>query len=192
MTALEAPSDFITVEKYLADEEIRDTKHEYDGGTVHPMTDFSNLHNRISGNSLGAFCSQLHGKRYKPFNSATKIRIKLPDHTRFYYPDAMVVENGNPDTDHFQDNPIIIVEVLNDTTRRRDLREKRDAYLAISTLKVLLFAEADTPSVLVHRRQPVGGFSTEQYTELDEVILLPEIEAELALAELYDRVEFAD
>ena len=54
---------------------------------------------------LGA---QLRGKSCRPFNSDTKVRIEYPDHTRFYYPDALVVCQPNPPTDHFQDQPVVI------------------------------------------------------------------------------------
>lgn len=37
------------------------------------------------------FFVSLRGKSCRPYNSDTRIRIEYPDHTRFYYPDAMVV-----------------------------------------------------------------------------------------------------
>ena len=155
------------------------------------MDGFSNLHNTISVNSLVCLHSQFRGKKFQAFNSSTKVRIELPDHTRFYYPDAMVVCQSNPPTDHFQDQPVVIIEVLSDSTRRADLGEKRDAYLMLPSLKVLMFVEPEKPSVSLHRRKSGGGFSIEHHVGLDAVIPLPEIDASLALADLYDRVEFA-
>ncbi|MCX6866629.1 MAG: Uma2 family endonuclease [Verrucomicrobia bacterium] len=98
---------------------------------------------------------------------------------------------SNFPSDHFQDQPVVIIEVLSDSTRRIDLGEKRDAYLTIKSLQVLLFVEPDSPAVTVHRRQPAGGFAHEYYAALDDTIPLPEIAAALPLAELYERVEFA-
>ena len=190
MTAVKKP-DFITVSDYLAGEEISDTKHEYLGGTVHAMAGATNQHNIIATNSLGSLYGQLRRKSCQPFNSDTKVRIEFPDHTRFYYPDAMVVCQMNPASDHFQNQPVVIIEVLSDSTRRADLGEKRDAYLTISSLKVLLFVEPDSPSVTLHRRLPEGGFTIERHAGLDASILLPEIDATLSLADLYERVEFA-
>jgi len=188
MTALEKPH-FITIEDYLAGEEISDVKHEYLGGTVHAMAGATNRHNTIAVNGLASLHSQLRGKSCQPFNRDTKVRIEFPDHTRLYYPDAMVVRDKRSATEHFQDRPLVIVEVLSDSTRRTDLCEKRDAYLTISSLKVLLLVELDTASVLVHRRKPEGGFATELHCGIDATIPLPEIEANLPLADLYERVE---
>jgi Uma2 family endonuclease len=190
MTALKKPIS-ISISDYLAGEEISDVKHEYLGGTVHAMAGATNQHNAISVNALLALGSQLRGKSCRPFNSDTKIRIEYPDHTRFYYPDALVVCHPNPSTDHFQDHPVVIIEVLSDSTRRADLGEKRDAYLTISSLKVLLFAEPDSPEVILHRRKSEGGFAIESHSGLDAVIPLPEIDASLPLAELYEQVVFS-
>ena len=190
MTAVKQPH-FITIEDYLAGEEISGVKHEYIGGTVHAMAGATNQHNSIAGSCFGFLYGQLRGKPSQPFNSDTKIRIEFSDHTRLYYPDAMVVCETKSATDHFQDRPVVIVEVLSDSTRRADLGEKRDAYLTISTLEVLLFIEPDSPSVLVYRRKPEGGFASEQYSGIEDVIPLPEIEADLPLAEVYERVKLS-
>jgi Uma2 family endonuclease len=98
MTVLRQP-DSITVSDYLAGEEISDRKHEYLGGTVHAMAGATIRHNNIALNCLAALHGILRGKSCQPFNSDTKVRIEFPDHTRFYYPDAMVVCQSNPDSD---------------------------------------------------------------------------------------------
>ena len=188
MNSLKKP-DFITLEDYFDGEEISEVKHEYLGGSVHAMAGGTNQHNRIATSALLSLGAQLRGKPCEPFNSDTKVRIEFPDHTRFYYPDAMVVCETKSGTDHFQDRPVVIVEVLSDSTRRTDLCVKRDAYLTIATLKVLLFIEPDSPSVQVFRSKTQGGFALEHYSGLDGVIPLPEIEADLPLAELYERVK---
>ena len=166
-------------------------KHEFIGGLVYAMGGFSNRHNAIALNSLVSIGGQFRGEAFHAFNSSTKVRIEFSDHTRFYYPDAMVVCNSNSLTDHFQDQPVVVIEVLSDSTRRADLGEKRDAYLMLPSLKVLIFVEPEKPSVSLHRRKSGGGFAIEHHVGLDAVIPLPEIEASLALADLYDRAEFA-
>lgn len=190
MTALQHPS-LISIPDYLAGEEAGEIKHEYLGGTVHAMAGATNQHNSISLNCLLSLGNQLRGKPCRPFNSDTKVRIEFPDHTRFYYPDAMVVCQQNPSEDHFQDQPVVIVEVLSPSTRRADLGEKRDAYFTIPTLKVLLCVESTSPYVIVYRRSPGSGFVMEDYKGLDSVISLPEIETSLPLSEIYDRAEFS-
>ncbi|MCX6876151.1 MAG: Uma2 family endonuclease [Verrucomicrobia bacterium] len=189
MTALRQASYLLSIEDYLAGEEQAESKHEYLGGVVHAMAGASNRHNTIASNFLVSLVTRLRGKPCQAFNSDTKVRITFPDHTRFYYPDAMVVCHLNPETDHFQDHPVLIIEVLSESTRRADLTEKRDAYLTLGTLKVLIFVEPDEARVILYRRSlPQGGFAVEEYAGRESVIPLPEIEAEIALGELYERV----
>ncbi len=189
MTALRNPG-FISIDDYLAGEQVSETKHEYLGGIVHAMSGGTRNHSAIATNATTSLQVQLRGKKCRPFNSDLKVRLDLPDHTRFYYPDAQVVcQNSSGDT-LYEGHPVVILEVLSPSTRRADLGEKRDAYLTLPSLRVLILAEADQPYVLVHRRRKDGGFATEEYAALDCVIPLPEIDAVLALAELYEAVEF--
>jgi Uma2 family endonuclease len=189
MSALKRPAP-ITVEDYLAGELVSEVKHEYLGGEVHAMAGASNRHNKVAMNTLLTLGTSLRGKPCRPFNGDTKVRIHYSNHTRFYYPDAMVVCDENPDEDQWQDRPVVIVEVLSESTRRTDLAEKRDAYLTIPSLRVLIFAEPDRPALIVHRREADGGFVREDHTGLDMVVSLPEIDSFLPLAEVYEGVEF--
>jgi hypothetical protein len=54
---------------------------------------------------------------------------------------------------------------------------------------VLVFVEPDEARVLLYRRSlPQGGVAVEELVGRDALIPLPEIDAELALGELYERV----
>jgi Uma2 family endonuclease len=179
----------VSIEDYLRGELDSQVKHEYLGGYVYSMAGARNAHNQIASNTLGAFQARLRGKPCQPFNADTKVRVKLPTHVRFYYPDVSVVCDRNPPTDTFQDRPVVIVEVLSHSTRRDDQTEKKEAYLTIPSLQVYLLIEQDSPAVSVHRRTD-QGFVHETYTELKATIPLAELDTELPLLEVYERVEF--
>lgn len=179
----------IAVDSYLAGELVARVKHEFVGGVVYAMVGASNVHNAIATNALVALGTRLRGKKCRPFNSDTKIRIRLPTHTRFYYPDAAVVCRPNPPDDSFQDEPAVVVEVLSRSTRRHDEGEKKEAYFTIASLAVYLLVEQDEARVTAYRRTE-QGFVAEVYEGPHGVIPLPEIETELPLTELYEAVEF--
>ncbi|MCW1886924.1 Uma2 family endonuclease [Luteolibacter flavescens] len=181
-----------TVADYLDAEKSAEGKHEFVGGFVFAMPSFSNRHNTIAGNAFAILHDRVRGGSFQAFNSSTKVRIQLPDHNRFYYPDAMVVCNPNALGDHFQDQPVVVIEVMSESTRRADLGGKRDAYLRISALKVLLLVEPDMALVTVHRRRAEGGFAVEHHHGLEASIPLAEIDTSLSLAELYDRAGIED
>jgi Uma2 family endonuclease len=182
--------ELVSIADYLAGELVSDVKHEYSGGYVYAMAGARNVHNRIATNWLLALGQRLRGKPCEPFNSDTKVRIQFPTHTLFYYPDGMVVCEPNRADETFQDKPVVIAEVVSEATRRIDEGEKREAYLTIPTLAAYLVVETERPRVVVHRRTE-RGFVAEAYEGVAAVIPLDSISAELPLAELYERVEFA-
>jgi Uma2 family endonuclease len=181
--------NLISIEDYLAGELVSEIKHEYLAGVVYAMAGATNAHNAIATNTLIALGTRLRGRRCRPFNSDTKIRVRLPTHVRFYYSDASVVCDPNPPGDSFQDQPAVIFEVLSRSTRRTDEGEKKDAYLTIPTLGVYALVEQESATVVVHRRTE-HGFVREVYEGQRAVIPLPEIGVELPLVEIYERVEF--
>ena len=180
----------ISIDDYLAGEVVSRVKHEYVAGVVYAMVGARNVHNLIASNALVTLGMQLRGKRCRPFNSDTKVRIRLPSHTRFYYPDAMVVCQPNPQTDTFQDAPVVLIEVVSKGTRRFDEGEKRDAYLAIPSLATYILLEQESPAAVVYERGE-QGFSARVYREPTSIIPLQEIDAELRFADVYDGVEFS-
>ena len=182
-------SQQISVEDYLAGELVSKVKHEYIGGEVYAMAGARNVHNIIAGNVFAFLHMHLRGGRCRPYNSDTKIRIRLQTQWRFYYPDASVICRPNPQEDSYQDEPSVIAEVLSRKTRRIDEGEKKDAYFAIPSLSAYLLIEQETPAIVVHRRTP-HGFVRQLVAGLDAVIVLDEIETELPLSEVYEGVEF--
>jgi Uma2 family endonuclease len=179
----------ISVEEYLAGELVSSVKHEYLGGVVYAMAGARNAHNLISTNVIVSLGSRLRGSRCRPYNSDTKIRVRLPTQVRFYYPDVSVICRPNPQTDSFQDEPAMIVEVLSRKTRRIDEGEKKDAYLTIPQLSAYLLIEQESPLVTIHRRTE-NGFVQEFYADVNAVIPLSEIGTDLPLSDIYDSVEF--
>lgn len=184
------PLPIVSIDDYLEGELVSKVKHEYLGGTVYAMAGARNVHNTIAVGFLLAVGGRLRGKPCQAFNSDTKVRVRLATHTRFYYPDAMIVCDPNRADDTFQDRPVVIAEVLSDATRRTDEGEKRDAYLSIPTLSVYLLIESDRPRVVAYRRTD-AGFVARQYDGLAAIVPLDDAGVTLPLAELYDRVDFA-
>src|SRR5260370_33049682 len=182
--------NLVSVDDYLAGELVSPVKHEYVGGVVYAMAGARNAHNVIASNTLVAAGSRLRGRPCRPFNSDTKIRVRLPTQVRFYYPDASVSCRPNPQTDSFQDEPAVLFEVLSRYTRRTDEGEKKDAYLTIPSLGVYVLIEQETAAVVAFRRTK-DGFVREVYQGLDAALPLGEIGVDLPLAEIYEAVELA-
>src|SRR5712675_2008649 len=121
--------NLLSVDDYLADELVSPITHDYLAGVVYAMAGARNSHNLIASNTLVALGTRLKGKRCRAYISDTKVRVRLPTHVRFYYPDVSVIGRPNPQADSFQDEAAVLVEVVSKRTRRTDEGEKKDAYL---------------------------------------------------------------
>jgi len=178
----------ISPEAYLASELKSPIKHEYVGGAVYAMAGARNIHNVIAGNVFLALGTRLRGKKCRPFNSDTKVRVRFPNHVRFYYPDVQVVCQPNAMDESFQDQPNVIVEVLSESTRRTDEGEKLDAYLTISSLETYLLVDSSNKQVVVEQRGS-NGFKRSILVGDDGAVPLPCLGFDLPLAEIYEGVQ---
>jgi Uma2 family endonuclease len=183
------PQSSCSPQVYLAEEVRSPARREYVGGFAYAMAGATNAHNQIATNLLVALGGRLRGSSCRPFNSETKVRIRLPFEVRFYYPDAMVTCRPNPPGDTFQDEPKLLVEVVSPESRRVDEGEKLLAYLAIPGLAVYLLVEQEAAEVVVMRRTE-QGFVREAVRGRDAAVDLPELGTALPLAEVYEGVAF--
>jgi Uma2 family endonuclease len=158
---------------------------------VYATVGAKNAHNIIASNALISMGQQLKGKPCRAFNSDTKIRIRMSDQTRFYYPDVSVVCRPNPQSDVFQDFPSVIVEVCSESTRRIDDGEKRDAYLTIPSLTHYILLEQSAIGAVIYERGS-AGFERRVLTEPGDTIPFLELNISLPLAAIYDGVEFIE
>lgn len=189
MSAVPKPHS-ISEPEYLAGELRSHVKHEFLAGQVYAMAGASNLHNDVAGNIFAALKVRLRGRPCRPYNSDTKVRLNYEGERFFYYPDASVTCRPNSPEESFQDAPAAIFEVLSESTRRIDEREKKSAYLAQESLYIYALVEVQIPKVIVWRRAG-SGFVREVIEGLAASISLPELETELPLAEIFEDITFA-
>jgi Uma2 family endonuclease len=181
---------WITPEEYLASEMDSPVKHEYWNGEIYAMVGGTNTHQLISGNIYSTLDQLLRDKPCRPISSDIKIRIKEGKGFRYYYPDGGIICDENPRTDHFQDKPVVIFEVLSVSTRRADLGEKRLGYQSIPSLQSYLLVEQDQPAV-IHYQRTKTGFRRTVVSGLEAELTIAAQAITLPLAEVYRRVSFA-
>lgn len=116
----------ISVEDYLESEKTSSVKHEYVCGEVYAMAGASDNHNRIVVEIATLLNLHLRDSRCEPFIGDIKVRVNP---NVYYYPDILVSCEEKPEDAHFRNEPVLIIEVVSDSTREIDRREKRAAYL---------------------------------------------------------------
>ncbi|MBX2799856.1 MAG: Uma2 family endonuclease [Myxococcales bacterium] len=91
--------------------------------------------------------------------------------------------------DQTAQNPVVIVEVLSDSTRTYDRTEKLERYKTIPSLRHVVLVEQDAPDVEVWSRSDAGWSRTVHVAGTDPTIRLPGIGVELDAGELYEGAE---
>jgi Uma2 family endonuclease len=178
-------TDLISVEDYLTGELNSDIKHELIDGCVYAMAGSSANHERISVNVLAEFRNHLKNQPCEPFGSDMKLRIN----SNFFYPDVMVdchFDNSEP---YFTQTPIIIVEVLSRSTRKKDTTLKLLSYINIPSLQEYVLIEQDFVDVQVFRRSE--NWLVRHYFLGDE-ITFESIGLSLSVEDIYHRVQNDD
>ena len=175
-------SDFISIADYLQGELISDTKHEYLEGRVYAMAGASKNHQRIITNVVSSFRGHLRNTPCDTYASDIKIRI---GDLAFFYPDVIVKCEDDTENTYYTEQPVIIVEVLSKSTRRKDETTKRWLYQTLPSLQEYVLIEQDIVDVDICRRSE--SWVSEHYFMGDEVTFAA-IDLTLTVNEVYERV----
>lgn len=179
----------VSPEDYLRLEAQSPARHEYVAGEIYAMTGASIRHNLIAGSIYAALRSHLKSSPCRVMMEGVKLHLARDN--AYYYPDVMVSCDPRLEklsaADVVVEQPVVIVEVLSESTAGIDRREKMSAYRRLSSLKEYVLVEQDSRQVEVFRR--IGDVGWEQVI-LDgaDVLELSSLEFRLTLDEIYDGV----
>ncbi|MDQ1592143.1 MAG: hypothetical protein QOG71_2770 [Pyrinomonadaceae bacterium] len=183
------PNYYLSPEEYLTLERQAEFKSEYVDGVTYARAGSSVRHNVIVGNVLAEFNIQLRKTNCTVFPSDLKVRV--PNSKRFFYPDVSMVCGEIQFADDERDvvlNPVVIVEVLSDSTAAFDRGKKFQSYQQIESLREYLLVSQDEFVVEHFLRQDDGHWLYTKAAGLDEAIAIPTLECRLALADIYSKV----
>ncbi len=176
----------ISTREYLAREETNEVRHEFVNGVIYAMVGASERHNLIALNLTTALFNHLP-ERCSAFHADMKLHIALDQAEYFYYPDLMVCCGASDQSLHYRDDPILLCEVLSQSTERTDRVEKFDAYRTIPALEEYVLIAQDAPRVEIFRRRT--DWSRETFATGD-TFRFECVDFSMGLEVLYRRVKF--
>ncbi|NOQ34470.1 MAG: Uma2 family endonuclease, partial [Methylococcaceae bacterium] len=136
MAQTQTVSDFYSVEEYLSLEEHATERSEYYNGEIFTMAGGTPEHNQISGNLYAELNFALKKKDFRVYIS--DIKLWVPQKNSFLYPDVLIIK-GEPELyNNSKDillNPVVIIEVLSDSTKDYDRNEKFAQYRSLESLQ---------------------------------------------------------
>jgi len=184
--SLPAVGTRISVEDYLAGEEVSEVRHEYVNGTIEAMTGGTKTHNRLTKRLARLIDDRLTGKPCESFSTDVKVRVHVVGDDRFYYPDIHVECEPYTDDSYYAERPVLIIEVLSSRTERKDRSDKFYAYRRLPSFMEYVLVAQDEPRVEVYRR--VRDWDLELYGPGEE-LRLETIDAGLGVDDIYVGIE---
>lgn len=174
--------------EYLTFERASEVKHEYADGEVFAMAGGTREHSLIAGNIVRELGNALRTKPCEVHGS--DLRIKIAASGRYVYPDASVVCGSTLFEDSGRDtllNPIVIIEVLSDSTEAYDRGEKFELYRTIPSVQEYVVVSQKKVRVEHFQRRPDGRWVLAVLGPEDR-LELASIGCELVTEELYLKV----
>lgn len=172
----------MTLAEFLAWEERQPLRYEFDGFFPVAMTGGMAAHAFIQRNIAVAMTIRLRGRPCQFVGSDLKIQVN----GRIRYPDGFVVCTPVDPTDKLVTEPVVIFEVLSDSTGRIDSIVKNRDYAATpSVRRYIMLAQDEISGVMFER---IGTDWVGHILPRDAILHMPEIGVEVPLAEFYDGV----
>lgn len=186
------PKHHLTFEDWLEGERAAiEGRSEYIGGEIFAMTGASAAHNGIVRNISGQLWMQMKGRPCQVYANDMKVRIRPANAGT--YPDLVAFCAGHEFQDGRRDlllNPSLIVEVLSDSTEAYDRGGKFALYRQIPSLRDYLLVSQHRVAVDLCTRGDDGRWTLQDYNALTDTVTLTSVDCTLALAEVYDKVDF--
>lgn len=184
------PKTLLTAEEYLSIERQAVYKSEYFAGEMFAMSGASRRHNLIVTNVVGELRAQLKNRPCEVYPS--DMRVKIPGTGLYTYPDVVVVCGEAQFEDECIDtllNPALLVEVLSESTEGYDRGKKSEHYRKLASLTEYLLIAQEQHHLEHYVRQSDNQWLLSETDDLQATIHLPSINCDLALAEVYDKVD---
>jgi Uma2 family endonuclease len=182
---------FISAEEYFEIEEAAEYKSEYYHGEMFAMSGALVNHNLIVGNAFAGLHNLLRNSDCFVFPS--DIRVELDKARHYAYPDVSVVCGDIRCADGRKDtivNPVLIIEVLSESTQEYDRGLKFKAYQNIPSLKEYILIDQYSCSVEHFFKDESGRWIAEKLDNPEDTLKLRSVDAEVSLRAIYHRVKF--
>ncbi|MFI0398063.1 MAG: Uma2 family endonuclease [Thiolinea sp.] len=176
---------------YLAQESSAPEKSEFLNGEIFAMAGASRAHNQITSNLVVAIGSKLLDKLCSVYSSDMKVHTLSDSISKYSYPDVVATcgeEQFEDENTTVLLNPLLIIEVLSDSTEAYDRGLKFFHYQLIPALREYILVTQDYCRVEQYYRQADQQWVYSEFHSLEDVVTLRTLDCELKVADIYRRV----
>lgn len=179
--------------EYLEQERAAPFRSEYFRGEVFAMAGASFEHTLVKDNFAGETRNSLRDGPCRVLTS--DMRVHIPATGLYTYPDIAIVCDEPKFADDVFDtllNPLVLIEVLSDSTEKYDRGTKFAHYRQIESLKEYVLVSQDHPIVERFVRDEKGTWSLTDARGLDAVFEFESVPVRVPLSEIYRGVTFPE
>lgn len=182
---------YFTPAEYLKLEEAAEYKSEYYDGEIFAMAWTTSDHNLVNGNVYAIMNLTFSTKDCVAYINDVKLWVEARGF--FAYPDVVVVCGKVKHYESRKDtitNPILIVEVLSDSTKEYDHGTKFKFYRSIPTLREYIMIDQYKVHVEHFSLGSEGKWVLTEHHHPDEDLRCTSVDFQIPLREIYAKVEF--
>ena len=174
-----------TLNEYIQLDEASDIRHEFINGQLFDMSGNSDLHNEMVGNLYFLLRNLLAGSKSKLYFEQVKVKIQGENH--YYYPDVFITNHPlDLQNKYIKQFPLLLIEVLSDSTRKFDMIDKFIQYQKIETLEYYILVEPDFMYVNCFSKDDKGEWQSAIYNKVTDLVSLNKLGIELPLQGIYN------
>lgn len=175
-----------SLEEYFAFCETHEGRFEFVNGEIIEMAGETTTSNRIAGNIHFQLRDILQNGSYEFYQN--DVKLKLEDGKVVRLPDFMICDEKG-DAVRYTTLPLLIVEVLSESTAKTDRVEKLREYSSDPSLQYYLMVEQTKCHIEMYIRDGERWYF-EYYDKMEDAIKLPYFGAELLVSAVYRKVKF--
>ena len=180
----------MTPEEYLEFERHSEIKHEYIDGEIYAMAGTGGIHNIISGNLYISLRNHLQQSPCRTYFADMKVRLNQGK--RFFYPDLVITcDRRDSPTAPYVNFPLLIIEILSESTENFDRGKKFHDYRTIPSLQEYVLVSSQEYLVEVFRRTENDLWILQIYENLTDNVTLESLAVQLPLTEIYATLQLA-
>lgn len=180
-----APIARTSYAEYLEREDRSDTRHEFLRGEIYAIEGSTPEHSGLVAALAGELGVALHGRPCRVFGP--NLRVHVPGAGLTTYPDVSVVcghLETHPDDPNAVTNPLVLVEVLSDSSEAYDRGPKAAHYRKLTSLREYLLVSQREPRLELLRRNERGVWELHE-AGVGESIELTSIGVSLSVDRVY-------
>jgi len=152
------------------------------------MAGGTGTHTELSDNLIAQLLQKLRGGPCRAWSQNMRVQVSA---TLYTYPDVVVGCRERQFLDASRDtllNPVLLIEVLSDSTEACDRGKKFANYRTLESLQEYVLVSQDRVQVERYQRQPGGQWLLSAASRLEDSVPLNSVGCELQLADIYHDV----